>query len=300
MSLQSDPLTRDIRIGAVFPQNEIGTNPADIARHATTVEAMGLKHLLAFDHVIGGSLAAYPELQGRYNSNTMFHEVFVLFGYLAALTTDLELASGVIILPQRQTALAAKQAAEIDLLSGGRLRLGVGIGWNKIEYEALNENFRNRASRIEDQVSLMRELWCEPLVNHTTPYHSVRDAGILPLPVQRPIPIWFGGSAEPAVRRAARIGDGFMSTTALGPNLDAILGWINDELDRVGKPRSGFGLEGRISMALGDEDRWKREFAFWREAGATHISLETNGGVFHGVDAHLAALERGLRAVEDL
>ncbi|HEU0163970.1 MAG TPA: TIGR03619 family F420-dependent LLM class oxidoreductase, partial [Thermomicrobiales bacterium] len=153
-----------IRVGVVFPQTEIGDAPADIREFATTVEDVGFVHLLAYDHVVGGQLDHYPKLQGRYTSETPFHEVFVLFGYLAAITTKLELVSGVIILPQRQTTLVAKQAAEIDLLSGGRLRLGIGIGWNDIEYEALNEDFRNRGRRIEEQISVLRALWTEDVL----------------------------------------------------------------------------------------------------------------------------------------
>lgn len=289
-----------MRIGVVFPQTEIGAIPADIARYATTVESLGFRHLLAYDHVVGGSLDAHPQLAGRYTSETMFHEVFVLFGYLAALTTTLEFVSGVIILPQRQTALVAKQAAEIDVLSSGRLRVGIGIGWNAIEYEALNESFRNRARRFEEQIALLRALWTEPVLTFRGDFHTIDHAGILPMPLQQPIPLWIGASAEPAVRRAARLGDGYLATTPIGPQLDAILGWLTDELARNGRSLNDFGLEGRIGLATGDEDDWKREFAFWRDRGASHVSFNTMGGTYHGVGAHLDALARALRAVEGL
>ena len=292
--------TGSVRIGVVFPQLEIGTIPSDIARYGTTVEQLGFRHLLAYDHVVGGALDEHPELAGRYTSDSLFHEVFVLFGYLAAITSTLELATGVLILPQRQTTLVAKQAAEVDVLSGGRLRLGVGIGWNAIEYEALNEDFRTRARRFEEQIALLRALWREDILTFRGDYHTVDHAGLLPMPVQQPIPLWIGASAEPAVRRAARLGDGYMATTPIGPQLDAILGWLTDELDRNGRSLETFGLEGRIGLAQGDADDWKRQFAFWQEAGASHLSFNTMGGAFPTLDAHLDALERALRAVEGM
>ncbi|MGC4105036.1 MAG: LLM class F420-dependent oxidoreductase [Thermomicrobiales bacterium] len=297
---QTATASRPIRLGVVFPQLEIGAIPADVARYARTVEDLGFRHLLAYDHVVGGALDKHPQLQGRYTSDSLFHEVFVLFGYLAAITTRLELVSGVIILPQRQTTLVAKQAAEIDVLSGGRLRVGVGIGWNEIEYEALNENFRNRGRRFEEQITVLRALWRENILNFRGDYHTINHAGILPMPIQQPIPLWIGASAEPAVRRAARLGDGYMATTPIGPQLDAILGWLNDELERGGRSLETFGLEGRIGLAQGDEDDWKRQFAFWQHAGASHVSFNTMGGVFPSLDAHLNVLARALRAVEGM
>ena len=218
------PLSRSIRVGAIFPQTEMSTNPQEIVRYATGIEAMGFKHILAFDHVVGGSLQAYPRLEGRYTSDSLFHEVFVLFGFLAAVATDVELASGVLILPQRQTTLVAKQAAEVDVLSRGRLRLGIGIGWNEIEYQALNENFRNRGKRMEEQIELLKALWSERVLDFEGTYHTIQQAGIHPLPLERNIPLWIGGTAEPAVRRAARMVDGFMSSITAGPDSDRILG----------------------------------------------------------------------------
>jgi len=291
---------RSIRVGAIFPQTEIGADPHEIVRYATQIEDMGFRHVLAFDHVVGGSVAAYPHLGKRYNSESMFHEVFVLFGYLAAVTKDLELASGVIILPQRQATLVAKQAAEIDVLSGGRLRLGVGIGWNEIEFQALGENFRNRARRMEEQIALLRRLWGERVIDFDGQYHTVKQAGIHPLPLRRAIPLWIGGTAEPAVRRAVRLGDGYMATTPMSPALDAILGWLQDELVRNDRSLADFGLEGRISLASGDEEAWKREFAYWQEVGASHLSFNTMGAGALGTDEHLRLLERALRATEML
>src|SRR4051794_37097312 len=178
-----------MRIGVVFPQTEIGAEPIAIRDYTQAAEELGYRHLLIYDHVLGASIAGRPDWRGPYTSDTLFHEPFVLFGYLAALTKQLELVTGVIILPQRQTALIAKQAAEIDVLSGGRLRLGVGIGWNEVEYQALGENFRNRAARMEEQIDVLRALWTQPVVNFQGRWHQIDAAGIKPMPLQRPIPI---------------------------------------------------------------------------------------------------------------
>ena len=199
-----------MKIGVVFPQTEIGDDPAVIRDYAQAVEGMGYSHLLVYDHVLG----AHPDrFEGKfrppYTHETSFHEPFVLFGYLAAVTATLELVSGIVILPQRQTALVAKQAAAVDVLSGGRLRLGVGIGWNFVEYEALGENFRNRGRRMEEQIALLRKLWTEPLVDFAGRYHTIKQAGIKPLPVQQPIPLWMGGGADAVLQRIARIADGW-------------------------------------------------------------------------------------------
>ena len=191
-----------MQIGVVFPQTEIGNDPAAIRDYAQTAEGLGFSHVLAYDHVLGANPQRPGGWSGPYTYLTPFHEVFVLFGYLAAVTHKLGLAAGVIILPQRQTALVAKQAASLDVLSGGRLRLGIGLGWNEVEYTSLNENFHNRGKRIEEQVVLMRRLWTEPLVDFKGKWHTIPDAGLNPLPVQRPIPVWFGGSAEAALRRS--------------------------------------------------------------------------------------------------
>src|SRR5215475_7588104 len=177
-----------MRIGVVFPQTEIGSDPGAVREYAQAAEELGYSHILAYDHVLGANTASRPGWRGPYTSETQFHEPFVLFGYLAGLTQKIELVTGIIILPQRQTALVAKQAAEIDVLSGGRLRLGVGIGWNEVEYAAQGEDFHNRGKRIEEQVTLLRELWTNPLVQFDGEYHHVPDAGLKPMPVQRPIP----------------------------------------------------------------------------------------------------------------
>ena len=198
-----------MQIGVVFPQTEIGDDPAAIRDYAQAVEGLGYRHILAYDHVLGASTANRPGWRGAYTSDTPFHEPFVLFAYLAGQTRRVEFVTGVIVLPQRQTALVAKQAAELDLLSGGRLRLGVGVGWNEVEYQALGQDFHNRGARIEEQVALLRALWTEPVVTFRGRWHTVEEAGIKPLPAQRPIPVWFGATADAGIARAGRSGDGW-------------------------------------------------------------------------------------------
>ena len=206
-----------MRLGVVFPQTEIGTDPGPIRAFAQAAEELGYLHILAFDHVLGADIRDRPGWNGAYDYTHLFHEPFVLFGYLAAVTSRAELVTSVLILGQRQTALVAKQAAEVDVLTGGRLRLGIGIGWNEVEYEALNENFHNRGARSEEQVALMRALWTQEVVNFDGRWHKVTAAGINPLPVQRPISVWFGGRADAVLRRIARIGDGFIMSSNQPP-----------------------------------------------------------------------------------
>lgn len=204
-------------MGAVFPQTEIGSDPADVRRWATTVEDLGYDHILAYDHVLGAGTDTRPGWQG-YTSENLFHEVFVLYGYLAAVTRRVELVTGVLILPQRQTALVAKQAAEVDVLSGGRLRLGIGVGWNPVEYEALGPSFKDRGIRSEEQIALLRELWAAPLVTFEGRWEQVDNAGINPRPTAGRIPVWLGGGSDLTLRRVARIGDGWL------PNADPAKG----------------------------------------------------------------------------
>src|SRR5487761_1022557 len=205
-----------MRIGVVFPQTEIGADTGALRAYGERAEELGFSHVLASDHVVGADPAVHQGWQGAYDVTTTFREPFVMFGYLAAITS-LELVTGIIILPQRQTVLVAKQAAEVDLLTGGRFRLGVGLGWNAVEYEALGKNFTDRGRRVEEQVELLRRLWTEPTVSHRGRYERVTGAGLAPLPVQRPIPIWFGASSDRALRRAGRLADGWFPQAAPGP-----------------------------------------------------------------------------------
>lgn len=286
-----------IPLGAVLPQIELPPDPLAIRRLVTGVEEAGFTHLLAYDHVLGAGVDTRPDWNGPYSSTDPFLEVLSFLSWAAGFTTTLELVTGVLILPQRQTALVAKQAATLDLLSNGRLRLGVGIGWNKVEYDGLNESFGNRGKRMEEQIELMRALWMQPAIDFDGRWHQIDNAGILPLPQQRPIPVWIGGRAEPAVRRAARIADGFFPNGAPGDDVRNQIRVLNDELDRMGRDRSTFGIDSRIRVSHGTPDQWRREAATWRELGTTHLSLVTMGGGFTTIDEHLDALHRGRDAI---
>jgi probable F420-dependent oxidoreductase len=287
-----------MKLGVVFPQTEIGADPGIIKAYAQTAEALGYDYLLAYDHVLGANPERPGGWQGPYTYKQTFHEPLVLFGYLAGLTYKLELVSGVIILPQRQTALVAKQAAQVDVLSGGRLRLGVGLGWNKVEYEALNTKFSNRGRRIEEQVTLLRELWTKPLVDFKGRDHSIPDAGVNPLPVQRPIPIWFGGMAEPALRRAARLGDGWMPNSATEERLKLLLEQMRGYLEAEGRDPQKFGIDGRISIANRPQDEWPGQVEMWRALGATHVAVNTMGVGLKSPQDHIEAIRRFKAAVD--
>ena len=281
-----------MKIGVVFPQTEIGNDPAAIRDYAQTAEGLGFSHVLAYDHVLGANPQRPGGWSGPYTYLTPFHEVFVLFGYLAAVTQRLGLATGIIILPQRQTALVAKQAASLDVLSGGRLRLGVGLGWNEVEYTALNENFHNRGKRMDEQVQLLRRLWTEPLVDFQGKWHTIPDAGLNPLPVQRPIPIWFGGSAEAALRRLARLGDGWIALHRRAVDAKPALAQLERFLEEAGRTRSQVGLEARISYDTGDPKVWETTVREWQTEGATHLSFNTMGSGFATPQEHIQAIRK--------
>ncbi|WP_297700198.1 LLM class F420-dependent oxidoreductase [Mycobacterium sp.] len=279
-----------MRIGVVFPQTELGSDPAVLRAYAQRVEELGFTHILAYDHVVGADTTVHQGFQGPYDIDSTFHEPFVMLGYLAAVTT-LELVTGVIILPQRQSVLVAKQAAEVDLLTGGRFRLGVGLGWNAVEYEALGETFTNRGRRSEEQVELMRKLWTQRSVTFDGKYHTVTGAGLAPLPTQRPIPVWFGAASDRAYERAGRLGDGWFPMMAPGPGLDYALEQVNRAAELAGRDPESLGMEGRVSWT-GDRDTLAADIAAWKAAGASHLSLNTmKAGLAH-VDDHLGALER--------
>jgi probable F420-dependent oxidoreductase len=281
-----------MKIGVVFPQTEIGSDPAAIRDYAQTAEGLGFTHVLAYDHVLGANPDRPGGWSGPYTYLTPFHEVFVLFGYLAGVTQRLGLVTGILILPQRQTALVAKQAASLDVLSGGRVRLGVGLGWNEVEYAALNENFHNRGKRMEEQVALLRRLWTEPLVDFKGKWHTIPDAGINPLPVQRPIPVWFGGRAEPVLRRIARLADGWMLLHRNAAEARPDLALLDRFLEEAGRSRSEIGLEPRISYGAGDPKAWETELRDWQAEGATHLSFNTMGSGFKTPQEHIQAIQK--------
>ena len=281
-----------MRVGAVFPQTEIGSDPADVRRWATTVEELGYDHILAYDHVLGAGTDTRPGWQG-YTSDSLFHEVFVLYGYLAAVTRRVELVTGVLILPQRQTALVAKQAAEVDVLSGGRLRLGIGVGWNPVEYEALGLSFGDRGVRSEEQITLLRQLWAAPLVTFDGRWERVDNAGINPRPAAGRIPVWFGGASDRTLRRIARIGDGWL------PNEDPARGAelvqrLRGYAREAGRDPAGIGLEPRLNLARVPPAGRPDHVAAWQRLGATHLTVVTMGAGHTTVDDHLGALEAAL------
>ncbi len=266
-----------MRIGLVFPQTEIGVNPAVIREYAQTAEELGFTHLLTYEHVVGVDLAHYPGWRGPYHAGHQFHEPFVLFGYLTAVTRRLELVTGVIILPQRQTVLVAKQAAEVDVLSGGRLRLGVGVGWNEAEYIALGMDFHTRGRREEEQIEVLRLLWTRPIVTYEGRWHRLPAVGINPLPVQRPIPIWLGGMSEAARRRAARLADGWMPQWRPTAELRAMVDELREWVAAAGRDPARFGIEGRLTLAQVPRQEWERDIEAWRALGATHLCINAMG-----------------------
>ena len=281
-----------MKIGVVFPQTEIGHDPVMIKDYAQTVEGLGFAHVLAYDHVLGANPASRPGWRPPYTHLDTFHEPWVLFGHLAGLTKKVELVTGVIILPQRQTVLAAKQAAEVDVLSGGRLRFGIGIGWNPVEYEALSENFKNRGVRCEEQVEVLRKLWTEELVTFAGRWHTITDAGINPLPVQRPIPIWFGGSDDRAMRRLARLGDGWFPLLGPDERCRALIETIGQYAREAGRDPRAIGIEGRISYGGGSADGWLTDLEAWRKLGATHVSFNRMKAGLASPPAHIEAIGR--------
>lgn len=281
-----------MRVGVVFPQLESGTDVGAIREYLQAIEQLGYVHLVAYDHVLGADTSARPDWKGPYDQRSAFHEPFVFFGFAAAVTR-LELAPAVIILPQRQTALVAKQAAELDVLTGGRTRLGVGIGWNAVEYEALDMNFRNRARRIEEQIEVLRHLWTEPAVDFTGTWHRIDRAGLNPMPVQRPIPVWMGGDAEEAIRRIARIGDGWFTHEQPNDSGRATFERFRGYLRDAGRDPGGYPIEGRVNVGrLAGPDEWVSTALGFRDMGCSHLEINTMGAGYTNLGEHLRTIER--------
>lgn len=285
-----------VQIGVVFPQSEIGADRGAIRAYAERVEDLGFAHLLAYDHVLGADPAVHQPWNGPYDVDTTFHEPFVLYGYLAALTS-LELVTGIIILPQRQTALVAKQAAEVDLLTGGKFRLGVGLGWNAVEYEALGKEFTDRGRRMTEQITLMRRLWTERTVSFAGRYETVTGAGLAPLPVQRPVPVWIGGQSGPAYRRIGRLADGWFPQVPPDERLAEARAIVDAAAAEAGRDPGQIGMEGRVSWTIAGEEKLADHVGRWQQAGASHLSVNTMGAGLGGVDGHLAALTKAAEAL---
>ena len=273
--------------GVVFPQTEIGANPQDIRDYAQTVAGLGYSHLVIYDHVLGADPANRPGWK-RYTYRDQFHEPLVLFGYLAAFT-PLELVTGVLVLPQRQTALVAKQAAEVDVLTGGKLRLGVGVGWNPVEYEALGVDFHQRGHMIEEQIEALRLLWSKEIVTFHGQFHTLNEAGLNPLPVRRSIPIWTGGKAEVLLRRTARIADGWFPMGRPDEQMKQAIERLHRYLQEAGRAPSSLGIQAQVE---GNPDEWLQQTKQWQALGATHICLNTMGAGFTSLRQHLDAIRR--------
>ena len=285
-----------MQLGAVLPHNEIGTDPGAIKAYAQGLEALGITHLLIYDHVLGADPNRPGGFRGPYDKDVAFHEPFTTFAFIAAVTETLEMATTVLILPQRQTALVAKQAAELALLSNNRFRLGVGTGWNEVEYTSLNVPFERRGARQEEQVQLLRRLWTEDSLDYTGEFHHIDLASIKPRPSQ-PIPIWFGGGAPALLDRCARLGDGWMPL--MGPNDAAreCLDTLRSRRERSGGSWEGFGIQAQAQYAGGTPDRWHSHASKWRELGATHLAVATHNAGDTDADGHLQRVEEYLAAV---
>jgi len=290
-----------VRLGVTFSHPDLGDDPGFLKDFAQAAEGAGFDHLLAAEHVIGG----HPDrLRGEkvHTYDVAYHEPFVLFGFLGAVTRHLELVTSILILPQRQTVLVAKQAAELDLLTGGRLRLGVGVGRNWMEYEALNEDFDNRGPRIEEQVDVLRRLWTEELVTYDGTWHHLDRMGLNPMPVQRPIPIWMGSYVgqvvEKVIRRIGRLADGWFPQMPPGDELAAVLRRLRGYAVDAGRDPAAIGVEGSMPIKRDDDpDRWVAKAKAFADLGATHLRVMTAGGGFETPQQHLDAVVRWVEVI---
>ncbi len=286
-----------MKIGVVFPQTEFPPDPLAIRDYSQAVEGFGYNHIHAYDHVLGANPDRPGGWTGPYTFRHQFFEPFVLFSYMAGLTQKIEFATGILILPQRQTALVAKQAATLDVLCNGRFRLGVGNGWNEIEYIALGEDFHNRGKRMEEQVKLLRLLWTQPLVKYEGLYHNIPDAGLNPMPVQRPIPIWFGGTDDKVLQRMARLGDGWMlnirSLEQACPAIERLARYLVD----ASRDITTFGIDLRLNLSTEGPEAWQNFVRTCEELGASHLTINTMGMGNDTPSKHLSALQKFATAI---
>jgi probable F420-dependent oxidoreductase len=290
-----------MKLGAIFPQTEFGDDAGAIREWTLAVEAMGFDHVYVYDHVVGANTASRPDWKGPYNLDSQFYEPLVLFSYMAAVSQKLAFVSGVVILPQRQTALFAKQAACVDVLCEGRLRVGIGTGWNQVEYEALGVSYEDRGDIFDEQIEVMRALWTQRAVTLKLRHHTITDAGIMPMPIQRPIPIWLGGGgvipinrptgSERVLRRVGRVADGWLPVCAPDATGLELKERIYKYAREAGRDPSQIGIEGRIDGQLKNQDRWADEFKAWKDFGSTHFSINTLRDGLIGPEQHLRRLE---------
>lgn len=286
-----------MKIGALFPQLECGNDPSFVRDFAQTASEAGFSFVSAYEHVLGANPEKPEDWESPATFKSSFLEPFLLFSYMASAAPNLGFLTRVLVLPQRQTALVAKQAATLDIFCHGRLRLGVAIGWNPVEYTSLNQDYRTRARRIEEQVAVLRELWTNPLVEFHGLWDSIPDAGINPLPIQRPIPIWFGGHSENTLRRVARMGDGWLPNDLPFERTKSAIDRLRGYLRQVGRDPLTIGIEPRMQYGDANPDKWNRMLLDWQEVGATHLSLDTMGCNFKTPGAHLNALRKFSEAV---
>ena len=279
-----------MNVGVVYPQTELEPDPIEVRDFAQTAEALGFTHILTYEHVLGADPDRPGGWSGVYTIEDSFMEPFSLFSFMSGVTKKLEFATGILILPQRQTALVAKQAATLDRLCGGRLRLGIGVGWNETEYIALDENFHTRGRRCEEQIQVLRQLWTEPCVVFNGHWHTIPGMGIKPRPLQQPIPIWIGGHADTVLRRAARLADGWLPTFASAEDAAPSLEKLEKYLQAEDRSITEFGIEARLRFSDGNLDALAEAMKAWDKAGASHLSLNTMKSQLNGLDAHLQAM----------
>lgn len=293
-----------LRVGIIFPADEVHASTSEIVNWARSAESAGYKHLAVPDHVLAADPAleqagwdaqwpGHREGASAYTTDQQFREPLILLAYLAGQVT-VELVTGLLVLPQRQTALVAKQAAEIDRLSEGRLRLAVGVGWNPIEYEALGSAFHSRGRVLDEQFDVLRRLWTTAHVSYQGSFHKFPSAGIQGLPVQRPIPLWIGGHSDAAMRRAGRLSDGWFVMRDVRPGAEFDRSWdvIRAAATEAGRDLSGFGIEGRLPVGRKSDAQILDEYQAWSDAGVTHVCIDTRFGGRRLMSEHIEALQR--------
>jgi probable F420-dependent oxidoreductase len=281
-----------MQLGTSFPTTEIGNDPQLIRHFGTSVEDIGFQYLTCIDHVIQGPTPVADDWRAYYTLDNSFHEAMVVLGFLAGATRSLGLVTAILILPQRPAVLAAKQFAELDILTGGRVRAGVGIGWNELEFEPLHQSFPDRAARMEEQIEVMRSLWTQPTVNMSGRWHTIQEAGINPLPTQRPIPVWIGAFVPAAIRRAGRIADGlFLNPRATPTDAIPLVKCLHDSAREAGRDPSSLGLDATLLVGDKSDDEMVAEGQAWRELGATHLTVRTMNASLPSIDDHLSALQ---------
>jgi probable F420-dependent oxidoreductase len=287
-----------MKFGVIFPMTEYPVDPEAIKDFAQAAEDLGFNHILTYDHVLGANPDRQRGWSGPYTYKDSFEEPLILFSYLSGITKTLEFVTGIIILPQRQTALFAKQAATLDVLCQGRLRLGVALGWNKVEYVGLNKDFHNRGERFEEQIQVLRELWTKDLVTFDGKWHRILDAGLNPLPIQRPIPLWFGGHADSVLKRVAKMADGWIPLYRTVEDASEALSKLEGYLSEEGRDMSDLGIEPFLRYDDGNSEGWRRIADKWEKSGATHMTVNTMGQGFETPEEHIGAIEAYVEALD--